>query len=370
MLFGQVDGLLRAARVPVARDRGRRQSHPKPRTSSPPARTVDHPPLRPPDLIIQDELHLISGPLGTLVGLYETAIDQLCSWEVGRQDGPAQGDRLDGDDPQGRGIRSTPRSCGTVNVFPPHGLDVRDNFFSLQRTLERGDAGPAVHRHLRPGRRLKAALIRVYVALLCCGPGRSTREYGKDADPWMTLVGYFNSHAGTRRDAAAGRRRRADPPAQDGPSGAWRSACFDADYRGRTDLPHGLDGDPRDARPPGGRLRPGDWRRSARRRARPRHCKDMPQAPLDVLLATNMISVGVDVQRLGLMVVPASPRRPPSTSRPPAGSAGASPAWSVTSSTGPGPATCRTTRRSSTTTRPSTSTSRPLSVTPFSRGGA
>jgi hypothetical protein len=211
MLFGQVDGRCtrHGFRSPDLEDA---DQHKKTRTL-PAAETVPHGPVRPPDLILQDELHLIAGPLGTLTGLYETAVDELCTWQVG---GRRVRPKVIASTATVR--RATQQVHGIlqrrVEVFLPQGLDAGDNFFSIQRSP--GEVpGRRYLGICAPGRRLKAALIRVYVAFLSAAQ-QLYEEFGQSADPWMTLVGYFGSLrelAGMRRlvdDDIRNRLRRMD----------------------------------------------------------------------------------------------------------------------------------------------------------------
>jgi hypothetical protein len=302
MLFGRVDGYCtrHGFRSPEIEDA---DSHPK-RDKYPPATTKHHPPLRPPDLIIQDELHLISGPLGTLVGLYETAVDRLCSWEVNgttvrpKLIASTATIRKAGDQVHATFLRK-------VNVFPPNGLDVRDNFFALQRPPNEDLPGRRYVGICAPGRRLKVALIRAYVALLSSAQSHYEKKgYGKDVDPWMTLIGYFNSMrelGGMRRlvdDDVQTRLRKMD---QRGLAVRLISRVDELTSRkDSTDIPDVLDDLERVFDPV----------LEAERKGRKFTRKDYDRfkRPLDVLLATNMVSVGVDVQRLGLMVVAGQPK--------------------------------------------------------------
>jgi hypothetical protein len=186
MLFGQVDKKCsrHGFRSPDLDDK---DAHPA-SGKWPRARSSEHGLLRPPDLIIQDELHLISGPLGTLVGLYETVVDHLSTWEV-------DGQKVR---PKVIAATATIRRAGQqmhalflrqVNIFPPQGLDVEDNFFARQRQSSETTPGRRYIGICANGRRIKAALIRVYVAHLSAAQVLYNK-YGAAADPWMTLVGY------------------------------------------------------------------------------------------------------------------------------------------------------------------------------------
>lgn len=299
MLFGQVNGYCprHGFRSPEIKDE---DSHRKTATL-PAVQTIATPPLRPPDLIIQDELHLISGPLGTLVGLYETAVDELASWEVdGRRVRPkviasTATIRRAGDQVHRLFLRQ-------VNVFPPHGTNVGDNFFAVQRAPSERHPGRLYIGICAPGKRLKAALIRVYVAYMAAAQQLYER-YGAAADPWMTLVGYFNSMrelGGTRRLVEDDIRSRLSKMDTRGLARRKAPSLEELTSRkGATDIPRVLD-----------RLEIGfDPEDQARRKALREAGRkvDRPN-PLDVLLATNMVSVGVDVKRLGLMVVAGQPK--------------------------------------------------------------
>lgn len=299
MLFGQVNGICprHGFRSPEVDDA---QSH-GPANRLPRVRSEPHEPLRPPDLIIQDELHLISGPLGSLTGLYETAIDELCTWEV-------DGKRIR---PKVIASTATIRRASEqvhglflrrVQVFPPPGLDVEDNFFAIERAPQ-DQPGRLYLGICAPGRRLKAALLRTYVAALAAGK-QVYDWYGRKADPWMTAVGYFNSLrelAGMKRlvDDDVGSRLR-DMPKR-GLARRKRPKVKELTSRvPSTDIPDLLDTLELTFDPVEERKRAEARTGGVRSKAKP--------APIDVLLATNMVSVGVDVKRLGLMITAGQPK--------------------------------------------------------------
>ena len=181
-----------------------------------------------------------------------------------------------------------------VKLFPPSGLDARDSFFALQRDQPGDEEKYPGRRYLgicAPGRRLKNVLIRVYVAQMAAA--EHLLERGEvDADTYMTLVGYFNSLrelGGMRRlvdDDVATRLGKMD---ERGLSRRPRPLVEElTSRRSAEEIPKILD-------------------QLSVRHAYPRP-KEREEWPLDVVLATNMISVGVDVPRLGTMVVAGQPK--------------------------------------------------------------
>jgi len=146
------------------------------------------PNLSPPDLIVQDELHLISGPMGTLTALYETAIDHFCKNNTRKM--------------RAKIIASTATTKSAdaqietlfnrkTNIFPPQGFEFGKTFFSNLNLILPGKIflgiSPTARSPLTTLAMTSASLMRKV---------RYLQEQGVEnevLDPYYTLISYFNS---------------------------------------------------------------------------------------------------------------------------------------------------------------------------------
>jgi Helicase conserved C-terminal domain len=230
-------------------------------------------------------------------------VDELCSWEV-------QGQKVR---PKVIASTATIRRAPDqvrklflrkLEVFPPQGTDIADRFLSIRRETSVDSPGRRYLGNSAFGRRYPVTLIRVYVAFMGAAQALYSK-YDRLADPWMTLAGYFNSIceiAGTRRlveDDIRARLRDADQRRLVKRQIRLGTVEELTSRKSGTDIPKILE-----------RLeiifdKTLEAQRQADRAAkRPVQIPD----PYDVVLATNMISVGVDIDRLGLMVVAGQPK--------------------------------------------------------------
>lgn len=232
---------------------------------------------QPPSLIIQDELHLLSGPLGTTVGIYEGAVETLAAYHGGRPKILASTATIRRADEQVAGLFGRP-----VQLFPPAGLDARDSYFATVDSSRRGRLFVGV---MSQSHTASTTMINVAAALLQAPLEIHLSEDQLDA--YWTLVAYHNSLRELGRTVTQAR--------DDIPKRLEMIACDQSSVRHLDDhtvveLTSNV----------GGKELPA----TLARLSRPHDDADA----ISFLASTNMLSVGVDVPRLGLMLVNGQPK--------------------------------------------------------------
>lgn len=245
-------------------------------------------PFLPPELIIQDELHLITGPLGTVYGAYETVIEDLCSYNLG------------GKTIKPKYVVSTATIKNAAeqtkclyarkmtSQFPPNGFEIGDSFFIKEIPVKEDPFRKYVG-VCAPGQSVKTTLLRIYAILLQESYILSLDEECNDCiDPYYTLVGYYNS---IRELGGAVRLLQDDIP----------------DRIQRIKKKYGMSKQRFLTRKEEITSRMQSYRipeklEMLEKTYQSKEC-------LDTAIATNMIAVGMDVDRLGLMVVTGQPKQ-------------------------------------------------------------
>jgi len=252
---------------------------------------------RAPELIIQDELHLISGPLGTMVAMYETAIDDLCSHKSVKLKIVASTAT----------IRRATTQCGAlynreVRQFPSPGIDADDSFFSREAKVDYGqEKYGRLYVGLMPSGKSKATMQIRAIAALMQKIKDMQKINGEDIedcmrDRYWTLTAYFNS----LRDLGKCSTLVCDDVKD--------SIRF---MKGRLSTRH----DARNYTLPDeltSRVSTTELNKTLDKLEKNTYSSTNPSKGVkkasDIVLATNMISVGIDVARLNVMLMVGQPK--------------------------------------------------------------
>ncbi|HIV58341.1 MAG TPA: DISARM system helicase DrmA, partial [Candidatus Stackebrandtia faecavium] len=270
--------------------------------------------LRPPDLIIQDELHLISGALGTTVGLFEVAVDVMASWRTAA--GKPVRPMVVASTATARNAADQVRALygRDATIFPPQVIDAGDTFFAKEVPVSAAKPGRRYLGISTTGVRLTTAEIRIAEVLLAAGQ-ELLDQSGIAADPYMSLVGYFSATrelAGMARylsDDVQTALRKGRPwsklPRRFGVFGSLNVAELTSRVSS-TDIGRTLDQMATPFDPEFDSTLGRSERIERRKQGETVARREM--SPFDVVLATSMLQVGVDVTRLGLMLVVGQPK--------------------------------------------------------------
>lgn len=239
----------------------------------------------PPGLIVQDEFHLISGPLGSMVGLYESVIEDMCTDHRGSV---AVKPKIIAATATTRRYAEQAKSIyarSSVKLFPPPGLSTDDSYFAVWARDVSGK--------LLPGRMyvgifapalgsIQSAQVRIGASLLQA----ATKLPAEQRDPWWTNLWFFNSlrelgntlslFQSDVPDYLVGVRNRDNNDAI-----RYPSSVMELTSRRRNDeIPRAIE-----------------------------ELENVyPDGVVDVCLASSIVEVGVDIERLSLMTVVGQPK--------------------------------------------------------------
>ena len=246
----------------------------------------------PPEMIIQDELHLISGPLGTMTGIYEAAITKLC-------EANGIGAKVIASTATIRNAKNQILALygKEFSQFPPQGLSAKDSYFAVESTT---DVRPAREYFgvMGIGTTATTTLIRVNAALLFASRYLAACGYeDKVIDNFWTITGYFNS---LRELGGASTQILDDVQSRF----SYLAKTKFATMTPHVDLSTSYDNIVELT----SRMNNSEITKIIQDRLKRSYRKGQHKDVYDFVLASNMISVGVDVGRLGTMVVAGQPK--------------------------------------------------------------